>query len=76
MQNKENPYQVGHAGLMREKEDYDPSELYSDLDLDEARLIELDPLVITARMVEQAEHPELENPIIAALPPDTCHGGR
>ena len=45
-----------------------PEELWQYTDIDPIELVLLDPLNITDEMVELAEHPELENPVIRALP--------
>ena len=45
-----------------------PEELWLDPDIEAEELINLDPLDITDEIVELAEHPELADPIIRALP--------
>ena len=46
----------------------DPEELWLDLSIEPEELIELDPLDVTDDMVEQAEHPELGDPLLVFLP--------
>ena len=45
-----------------------PEELWLDPDIEPEDLVRFDPLDITDEIVELAEHPELANPIIKALP--------
>ena len=50
------------------QERFDPEELWLNIDIEPEELIRLDPLDITRRMVEQAEQPELANPVLRRLP--------
>ena len=54
------------AGIIQRE--IDPEELWLDLAIEPEELIELDPLDITDDMVEQAEHPELGDPLLVFLP--------
>ena len=54
------------AGIIQRE--IDPEELWLDLSIEPEELIELDPLDITDDMVEQAEHPELGDPLLVFLP--------
>jgi len=52
----------------QERTDIDPAELWLDQDIEPEALIELDPLDIEADMVDQAEQPELGDPLLTSLP--------
>lgn len=54
------------AGIIQRE--IDPAELWLDLSIEPEELIELDPLDISREMVEQAEHPELGDPLLVFLP--------
>jgi len=54
----------------------DPEELWLDQDISVEELIERDPLEITREMLEVADHPELADPILAALPAENCRRHR
>lgn len=45
----------------------DPAELWLDQDISPEMLIKLDPLEIDPEMVEQAEQPELADPLLTGL---------
>ncbi len=45
-----------------------PEEIWLDADMEPEDLVRLDPLDVTDEIVELAEHPELADPIIRALP--------
>ena len=47
--------------------DIDPAELWLDQDIEPEALIELDPLDIDADMADQAEQPELSDPLLTSL---------
>ena len=49
------------------QESIDPAELWLDDTIEPEALIDLDPLDIDAEMVEQAEQPELADPLLAGL---------
>lgn len=49
-------------------QDIDPAVLWMDAAVEPTELVSLDPLDITREMVEQAEHPEIADPVIAMLP--------
>lgn len=54
------------AGIIQRE--IDPEELWLDMSIEPEELIELDPLDVTDDMVEQAEHPELGDPLLVFLP--------
>jgi hypothetical protein len=47
--------------------DIDPAELWLDQDIEPEALIELDPLDIDADMVDDAEQPEVGDPLLCSL---------
>ena len=49
------------------QESIDPAELWLDDSIEPEALIDLDPLDIDAEMVEQAEQPELADPLLVSL---------
>jgi hypothetical protein len=53
----------------------DPGELWLDLSVSPEELVRLDPLDISAEMVELAERPELEDWVLRRLPDGPAVGG-
>ena len=69
MKNKRNELEERIARLAA----LDANEIWLDLSIEPEELIEIDPLQIPAIMLEAAERPELDEPIIRALPELTLH---
>jgi hypothetical protein len=64
----ENHMENGAPAISGGPASMDPEELWLDQDIQPHRLVRLDPLDITAEMVEQAEHPELGDFTLRTLP--------
>ena len=54
--------------MRTENQDIDTEELWLDQDTTAEELLELDSMEITEEIIDLAEHPELADPIMAALP--------
>ena len=53
---------------MRTENQIDVEKLWLDQTTTEEELLDLDPMEVTQEVVELAEHPELADPVIRALP--------